>query len=284
MAAALTDKQQTFVTAYIGLGNAVEAYRRAYDAEKMNANTVNKAAQELLDNPKIKEAIEVTGSLDKTKNSAPLLKGLSAAKIEQWPIDKLVPYAQNARSHPPAQVAQLAASIKAFGFNVPCLVDKDGTLVAGHGRVMGAKELGLKTVPVIRLAHLTDAQIRAFRIADNKIALNSEWLDDLLSDELAALKELDFDLSLTGFDDNVLERLTADPQAPFPALTSDGQAQLRQMTFVLDLDQCNTVEQAIGAAKELAAPYDGPNDNSNGNAIAFICHAWADAQRQRPSS
>lgn len=145
-------------------------------------------------------------------NSAPQLKGAGDATIaiEQWPVDRLVPYAQNTRSHPPKQVAQIAASIKEFGFNVPVLVDQNNVLIAGHGRVLGAKDLGLKAVPVIRLEHLTDAQVKAFRLADNKIALNADWLDDLLKAELSALKELDFDLSLVGFSDRELQALLTD--------------------------------------------------------------------------
>lgn len=137
----------------------------------------------------------------------PHKKSAGAVNIEQWPVDRLVAYANNARSHPPRQVAQIAASIKEFGFNVPCLVDGNDVLIAGHGRVLGAKELGLKTVPVIRLEHLTDAQVKAFRLADNKIALNADWLDDLLKDELSILQSLDFDLSLTGFDGDELDAL-----------------------------------------------------------------------------
>jgi ParB-like chromosome segregation protein Spo0J len=93
--------------------------------------------------------------------------------VECWPIDRLLPYIANARSHPEAQVAQIAGSIAEFGFNVPCLVDERGVLIAGHGRLLAAKRLGLAEIPVIRLGHLTGAQARAFRIADNQIALNA---------------------------------------------------------------------------------------------------------------
>ena len=86
-------------------------------------------------------------------------------QIEQWPLDRLLPYAANARTHPDEQVAQIAGSIAEFGFNVPCLVDERGVLVAGHGRLLAAQRLGLSQVPVIRLDHLTDAQARAYRIA-----------------------------------------------------------------------------------------------------------------------
>jgi DNA modification methylase len=130
-------------------------------------------------------------------------------QIEQWPLDRLLPYAANARTHPDEQVAQIAGSIAEFGFNVPCLVDERGVLVAGHGRLLAAQRLGLSQVPVIRLDHLTDAQARAYRIADNQIALNSGWDDALLSAEVARLKEDGVDLELLGFPEDELDRLLA---------------------------------------------------------------------------
>lgn len=128
-------------------------------------------------------------------------------QVEQWPIERLLPYAANARSHPDGQVAQIAGSIAEFGFNVPCLVDERGVLIAGHGRLLAARRLGLTEVPVIRLDHLTDAQARAFRIADNQIALNATWDDALLSAEVARLKDDGVDLDLLGFGEDELDRL-----------------------------------------------------------------------------
>lgn len=127
--------------------------------------------------------------------------------IECWPIDRLLPYAANARTHSDQQVAQIAGSIAEFGFNVPCLVDDRGVLIAGHGRILGAKRLGLQQVPVIRLGHLTDAQARAFRLADNRIALNAGWDEELLAAELDRLKENGADLNLLGFAEDELDRL-----------------------------------------------------------------------------
>lgn len=128
-------------------------------------------------------------------------------RVEQWPIERLLPYVANARTHPDEQVAQIAGSIAEFGFNVPCLVDERGILIAGHGRLIAAKRLGLSDVPVIRLGHLTDAQARAFRIADNKIALNAGWDDALLAAELARLKEDGVDLEFLGFGEDELDLL-----------------------------------------------------------------------------
>jgi DNA modification methylase len=128
-------------------------------------------------------------------------------QVELWPIDRLLPYAANARTHPDEQVAQIAGSIAEFGFNVPCLVGDRGVLIAGHGRVLAAKRLGLQQVPVIRLGHLTDAQARAFRLADNRIALNAGWDEALLAAELDRLKEDGVALDLLGFSEDELDRL-----------------------------------------------------------------------------
>ncbi|CAA7615742.1 site-specific DNA-methyltransferase [Magnetospirillum sp. UT-4] len=133
--------------------------------------------------------------------------------IEKWPLDRLLPYAANARTHSETQVAQLAGSIAEFGFNVPVLVDERGVLIAGHGRLLAARHLGLAEVPVIRLDHLTDAQARAYRLADNQLALNAGWDDELLAAELARLQEEGFSLDLIGFSDEDLDRLMADAEA-----------------------------------------------------------------------
>ncbi len=130
--------------------------------------------------------------------------------VVSMPLASLVPYAANARTHSDAQVAQIAASITEFGFVNPVLVDAAGVLVAGHGRVLAAKRLGLASVPAIRLAHLTEAQARALRLADNQIALNSGWDEALLAAELARIREDGFDLALLGFDQAALDALLAE--------------------------------------------------------------------------
>ena len=129
-----------------------------------------------------------------------------ADKLEHWPIERLLPYIRNARTHSEAQIAQIAASIAEFGFTAPILAGSDGVIVAGHGRLAAARKLGLATVPVVVLEHLTPTQRRALVIADNKIAENAGWDEELLRLELAELQEADFDLALTGFDaDELLE-------------------------------------------------------------------------------
>ena len=129
--------------------------------------------------------------------------------VERWPLARLIPHARNARTHSEAQVAQIAGSIAEFGFVNPVLVGADGVIVAGHGRVMAARKLGLTEAPVIVLAHLTPTQRRALMIADNQIASQAGWNDEMLAAELAALKDDNFDLELLGFDDADLDRLLA---------------------------------------------------------------------------
>lgn len=130
-------------------------------------------------------------------------------KIEIIPIEKLIPYAMNARTHSEEQVAQIAGSMREFGFTNPVLIDSEGTIIAGHGRVMAARKLELQDVPCIRLGHLTPAQVRAYVIADNKLALNAGWDDEKLKAELEALNDDGFELGLTGFSEEELSALLA---------------------------------------------------------------------------
>ncbi len=131
-------------------------------------------------------------------------------QIEQIGIATLIPFAKNSRTHSDAQVAQIAASIREFGFTNPVLIDEANGIIAGHGRVMAARKLKLTEVPCIRLAHLSDAQKRAYVIADNKLALNAGWDEAMLKLELADLKALDFDLDLTGFNTDEIDALLAE--------------------------------------------------------------------------
>ena len=131
---------------------------------------------------------------------------LGAKQIKWEAVDKLIPYAKNARTHSDEQVAQIAGSIKEFGFNNPILVDKGNSVIAGHGRLMAARKLGMDKVPVVELQHLTESQRKAYVLADNRIALNSGWDTSMLSLELQDLKD-DIDLSLLGFDPDELDAL-----------------------------------------------------------------------------
>lgn len=127
--------------------------------------------------------------------------------IEHLATDALVPYARNSRTHSPEQVAQIAASITEFGFTNPVLIDADNTLIAGHGRVLAAQQLGLATVPAIRLAHLSSAQRRAYVIADNKLAENAGWDMATLAREVEDLQADGYDIDLLGFGDDELADL-----------------------------------------------------------------------------
>jgi len=162
------------------------------------------------------------------------LQSNPADKVERWSIDRLIPYARNSRVHSPEQVAQLAASIKEWGWTNPILVDTDGQIIAGHGRLEAARRLKLTEVPVMVANGWTDAQKRAYVIADNKLALNADWNTEMLTYEFDDLKELGFNLDLTGFTldeieamrpEQVSEGLTdedAVPEAPEEPVTKLG--------------------------------------------------------------
>jgi len=141
--------------------------------------------------------------------------------VQNRPVEKLIPYARNARTHSDAQVAQIAASIVEFGWANPILVDGDNGVIAGHGRLLAARKLGLTEVPVIELAHLSPTQKRAYILADNRLALNAGWDEELLRIELADLKLADFDLGVIGFDPDELDDLLADREPDAAGLTDD---------------------------------------------------------------
>jgi DNA modification methylase len=130
-------------------------------------------------------------------------------QIEQWPVNRLFPSDANPRTHSPGQVDQIAASIREFGFVNPILIGPDGTIIAGEGRYRTALKLGMVAVPVIVLEHLSEIQRRALAIADNQLALNASWDEQKLSEQLAALQDENFDLSVLGFDDQELARQLA---------------------------------------------------------------------------
>lgn len=138
---------------------------------------------------------------------------ITASRLEHWEIGRLTGYEFNARTHSDEQVTQIAKSITAFGFTNPILAGDDGVIIAGHGRLAAAKQLGLEVVPVIVLDHLSDAERRALVLADNKIAMNAGWDEELLAMELADLRELDFDLDLTGFSLGELDELFSPAEA-----------------------------------------------------------------------
>ena len=131
-------------------------------------------------------------------------------QIKEQKIDKLIPYVNNARTHSDEKVAQIAASIREFGFCNPVLVDKENNVIAGHGRLLAARKLEMDAVPTIRLEHLTEAQRKAYVLADNKLALNAGWDDELLKIELGELMDMDFEVDLLGFSDEEMKKLFKD--------------------------------------------------------------------------
>ena len=153
-------------------------------------------------------------------------------QIETVSIEALIPYARNARTHSDEQVAQIAGSIREFGFTNPVLIDGDGGIIAGHGRVMAARRLGLEEVPCIRLTHLSEMQRRAYIIADNKLALNAGWDSEMLALELNDLNMSDFDLSFIGFDANELN-VAMGLGVDFQPGTEDDQGKLDELAPII---------------------------------------------------
>ena len=149
-----------------------------------------------------------------------------ADKVEKWDITRLTPYARNSRTHSDEQIGQIAASIKEWGWTTPVLVDEDGSIIAGHGRTLAAQRLKMTEVPVMVAKGWSDAKKRAYVIADNKLALNAGWDNEMLALELGELAELGFDLDLTGF---TAEEIQALQTPDFEPGTEDDQGKLDQL-------------------------------------------------------
>lgn len=203
-----------------------------------------------------------------------------ADSVETWSIEKLIPYARNSRTHSDQQVAQIAASIKEWGFTSAILIDPQGGVIAGHGRLMAARKLGMKEVPVMIADGWTDAQKRAFVIADNKLAMNAGWDDEMLRLELSEIGDLGFDLELTGFSAEEITELQFDDdaEAEMPELKNGEREPFQQKAFTLHDEQAEVVDKAITLARTNPLADTGLNDNSNGNALALICQQWLGAQ------
>ncbi len=146
---------------------------------------------------------------------------MNLLKLEYRAVEALIPYARNAKQHSEAQVAQIAASIREFGWGAPILIDGQNNVIAGHGRLLAARKLGITEVPVVPMEHLTDTQRRALILADNKIGENASWEDELLGIELSELKDAGFDLGLTGFSTEEWEALIAGEEPNKDGLTDD---------------------------------------------------------------
>ena len=198
-------------------------------------------------------------------------------KIETLPTAKLIPYARNARTHSEAQVGQIAGSIREFGFTNPVLIDAENGIIAGHGRVLAAQTLGLEKVPCIRLTHLSDTQRRAYILADNKLAMNAGWDEAMLAIELGQLREEDFDLLALGFTEAELGEFSVQP-GDMPTLPDGDKSPFQQMTFTLADEQAEEVKAAMDKAKGMGHGESAVNENSNGNALAFICQSFNRAE------
>lgn len=194
-------------------------------------------------------------------------------KIEQIPIEKLIEYANNAKLHSDDQISKIAASIKEFGFNNPMLIDADNGIVAGHGRLLAAKKLEMKSVPCIRLSHLSEAQKKAYILADNRLAeIGGGWNEELLKLEIDFLKENDFDIDLTGFNIGDIKVFEAEEVEP-PELKEGDREPFRQVTFTLHDSQFDELEKALKTAKERGCQSE-VNENSNGNALHYIAEKF----------
>ena len=204
----------------------------------------------------------------------------SSTSIKKIKTTDLIPYANNSRTHSDEQVLQIASSIKEFGFLNPVIIDADNGIIAGHGRVMAAKKLGIDELPCIDASHLTEAQKKAYIIADNKLALNAGWDDEILRIEFDALKELDFDLELTGFSLDEIDGLDFDAgdDVGMPDLPDGEKEPFQQKTFTLHDDQAAIVDDAVTLARTNPLVDTGLNENSNGNALALICQQWLENQ------
>jgi ParB-like chromosome segregation protein Spo0J len=203
----------------------------------------------------------------------------SVGKLEQVPTSDLIPYARNARTHSDAQVAQIAGSIQEFGFCNPVLIDKANGIIAGHGRVRAADLLKLQTVPCIRLDHLSDAQKRAYILADNRIALSSGWDEAMLANELQDLHADEIDLGLTGFDVSELDALLIGAMAN-AEVDHDGDdhdeekpnADVVPVSLLLSVNQELVFRKAVAAAKQIN------REHTTAEAVVTIMEAWLNGQ------
>jgi len=198
-----------------------------------------------------------------------------ADKVERWAIDKLVPYARNARTHSDEQIGQIAASIKEWGWTTPVLVDESGSIIAGHGRTLAAQRLKMTEVPVMVARGWSEAKKRAYVLADNKLALNAGWDNEMLMLELGEIGDLGFDLDLTGFTAEEIGALDGVQELDgMPELPTGDKEPFQQMTFTLHDTQAEQVGAAMDVAKRMGQFIDSPNENGNGNALARICETF----------
>ena len=196
---------------------------------------------------------------------------MSTHKIRQIAVADLVPYARNAKKHDDAQVAKIAGAIREFGFGAPIITDGENGILAGHGRWLAAQKLGLETVPCVEMGHLTETQRKAYILTDNRLGeIGGGWDMDLLRLELEELGNMDVDLDALGFGEDMTKAFDVD-EVDAPALADGDRQPFRQMTFTVHDEQHEEIEAALAKAKKDGGGESAVNENSNGNALAWIC-------------
>ncbi len=189
------------------------------------------------------------------------------------PIERVIPYARNPRRND-AAVAKVAASINEFGWRQPIVVDRGMVVIAGHTRLMAARLLGMTEVPVHVADGLTPAQVKAYRLADNRVAQEAAWDEALLGLELHDISDAGFNVDLTGFDHDEVEDLLALAASEYPDLPTGDRVDVQEMSFLLQDAQAAVVRAAVVRAREAGPFGDTRNANVNGNALARICEAY----------
>ncbi|EAQ8408576.1 nuclease [Escherichia coli] len=185
-----------------------------------------------------------------------------ALKIEYLPVGKLLRYAKNSRTHSDEQVEQLVNSIREFGFTNPVLIDEKNELIAGHGRLAAAEILEMDKVPAIRLSNLSEKQKKAYRIADNKLALNAGWDMQLLAEEVKALMDDDFDIDLLGFNDAELDEMLSDEQ---PQEEDDNSSPVVQIKYLaIDKERIPATDMEIALLLDVYRQYHDAHETHEG--------------------
>lgn len=198
-----------------------------------------------------------------------------AHQVEMWPLSRLIPYARNARTHTADQVKQIAASMREWGWTIPVLADEAGMIIAGHARVQAAELNEYAEAPVMVARGWSESKKRAYVLADNKLAMNAGWNEELLGVELLELRDQGFAMDLIGFDQSELDGLMREvAEAGYPPLPDGDRAPYQQVTFTLHDDQVALVQKAVAASKAEGPFGETKNDNANGNALARICEAY----------
>lgn len=188
-------------------------------------------------------------------------------------VSELIPYINNSRNHSEEQITQIASSIKEFGFTNPILIDKDNSIIAGHGRLQAVKKLGYEEVSCIVISGLSKTQIKALIIADNQLALNASWDIDKLSLELDSLKDDNFNLDILGFNNDFLKDIQEEiiPLSDLPEIKDGDKEPFQQMTFIIHDSQIKFINLALEKVKSKFNLKNEYNQNINGNALTEIC-------------